>query len=179
MAEGDEQSRIRAYIEQNQTTYASNVLRANLLDAGYDRALVDQALAELEAAREERYRASVRQHKPGQFYLGLVLFAPFNLLIFGQLRYSELSVITAAFVSVGAVVALSGLSWLLDRRDLAAGLVSGYALLTILSRGSFTLGVRNVHSNLVAFLGLSLYLVALAVLGIVLAIYTAFRRRQR
>lgn len=179
MSNQDDINSIRAYVEQNQATYSRHALRQKLLEAGYDSATTDQVLAELDARRVDQQRDSPRRLKLTEAYLGVLLFGPLNLTLFQFLVNSSLSSSGKAFLSVGLMGALSGLVFLLGRPSLAAGLLSGYALLTLLSGGTCTLGATTSMDSLgPLMLGLFLYPAVLTVLGIALAV-RSFSRRQR
>lgn len=179
MAEQDQQARIRAYLAQHQTTYERPALRQKLIDDGYDPALIDAALAELDATTTGRpaYRFSA-----GSVYLGLIAFGLLNFLTstfaLGGLMDMGVNVLYPALIFIAITLALSGLAFWLRRPNLAAGLLAGYVIMTVLSRGSCTYLNPNASYD-IALMGLIFYPLLLLCIGLIVGIHTLNSRRKR
>lgn len=184
MDQQDERERILMYLIQHQATYDRAALRSKLINQGFDPALIDQVLAEPPIARPE---PPADRFRPGVMYLGLLAFGLFNFTAtswlpigIGIRQPPEMAQnnLSSALIFSGIVVVAAGLAFALRRRDLAAGLLSGYAIMSIVSGGSCTYLTTQPSVGGPLF-GLLLYgaMLVLGGLWLIVAVAVNYRRR--
>lgn len=185
MADPSEVARIRAYLEQHKNTYTREALHEKLRADGADPAAIEAALAQLEAERTAT-NGQRRRFNPALAYVGLVTFVPLNVFLFfgvglltSSLTSGPLAIIPPVAFAL-AVLLVVGLAYWRRWYSFAAGLIVGYALMSIISGGTCTLLVLDgpqLESGF--FIALVYYPLALIVLGIALGIYSVINARRR
>ncbi len=119
---------------------------------------------------------SNRRQTLTEAYFGLVAFGALNLPVLSVLNTMTMSPPFRAVAFLGVICALAALAYFgLHRRGFAAGLLGGYALMTLVSGGTCTF--LRQPGTFDAGTGLILYVVALVVFGGALLISSLFKPR--
>lgn len=181
MSDPEEVARIVAYLQRNRYTYQRSVLHEKLLADGHAPAAIEEAMrlvygAEASTSAWPEFRAS-------RVLIGLACYGMLNLALFALMMATVASIVEpygSWLVALVFALIVGGIVFAVWRRqrDLAVGLLIGYALLSYLSGGTCTF-LADQSSDRGLLMGFGYYPLIVVVLSVLFAIYQAFTARRR